>query len=257
MAKLQRLKAIKKDPNPLKNSVHPQKKIEYDEAITWSNEGYSLAGKKNYAEALTAYIKAISLAPEEPIFWKNKAKALEALGEHESAKTAYAQSELLESLKQTTNSNDPIAWNNEGYSLAEQGLHHEAIAAYDQAIELNPDFTEAWNNKGYSLAELGQIDEAIESFQHVIQLSPEFANRWIRKWLLLTHLVRNEEVMPSLYDNIKMEKSESSSDMPIRVCNHVSGPVEMDRVFMRSKNAQGKIVFCGWICPDCKQFHKG
>ena len=69
--------------------------MKYDEAITWSNEGYSLAGKKNYAEALAAYIKAISLAPEEPIFWKNKAKALEALGEHEAAKIAVCSIRII------------------------------------------------------------------------------------------------------------------------------------------------------------------
>jgi tetratricopeptide (TPR) repeat protein len=257
MAKLQRLKTIKKNPNTSKKSVQIQDNINYNEAITWSNEGYRHAGKKNYAEALTAYIKAISLAPDEAIFWKNKAKALEALGECEAAKIAFAQSELLESQKHTINSSASIDWNNKGFSLAEQGLYNDAIAAFEQAIESNPDFAEAWNNKGYSQMELGQIDEAIESFQQAIRLKPEFADTWMRKWLLLTHLVRNEDIIPVLYENIKTEKTELSSEMPVRICNHVSGPVEMERVFMRSKNSKGEYIFCGWICPDCQQFQKG
>lgn len=39
-----------------------------------------------------------------------------------------------------------------------------------------------------------------------------------------------------------------------QVCNHSSGAVRMNRVYLRDYTQGGKFIPCGWLCPDCKQF---
>merc|ERR1711964_535904 len=47
-----------------------------------------------------------------------------------------------------------------------------AIALYDQALEINPDYTEALHERGGTYFLLGQDDEAYDDFQKAVELDP-------------------------------------------------------------------------------------
>ena len=63
-------------------------------------------------------------------------------------------------------------WNQRGETHHTMGRYEEAVAAFDQAISLDPDYSEAWKNRGLSLALLGRTHESGESFARAIALNP-------------------------------------------------------------------------------------
>ena len=197
-------------------SVKATSKTKQDYAIDRNNHAGALFKQGRIAEAILEYDRAISLDPTHPIFWKNKAKALNSVGRSEESDLAHALFESIQAQKAISHSSEAISWNNKGYSLADEGKHIEAIDAFNHAIKEYPDFAEAYNNLGYSLAELGRIDEAIAACYRAVELKPEFAYSWIEKWLFLLELVQNpENNIPST--NLKENDSEdpgSSVSLP-------------------------------------------
>ena len=63
-------------------------------------------------------------------------------------------------------------WNQRGETHHTMGRYEEAVAAFDQALSLDPDYSEAWKNRGLSLALVGRTDESGESFVRAITLDP-------------------------------------------------------------------------------------
>ena len=68
------------------------------------------------------------------------------------------------------------AYNNLGNALMETGQLLEAIANYRQAVELQPDFATAQYNLAAALAEAGDWNEAIGHYQQAIRLLPDWAD---------------------------------------------------------------------------------
>jgi len=237
------------------DSPQKEKKSKLEYAIYWNNKGAALYHQGFESEALAAFDRAISLDPTHPIFWKNKAKVLKKTGHEEDAKTAIALSDAIITEKDQKNSEEAIEWNNKGYTFAEDGKHEEAITAFNCALESNPGFAEAWNNKGYSLAELGRTDEAITACCRAIELNPAFARSWIENWFSFKEMACEEEESPSLHDLFESDDKMTLSEATL-LCDHRSGPIEMERVFIRSDDKMGKYIPCGWICPDCGQYQR-
>ncbi|MGK7953031.1 MAG: tetratricopeptide repeat protein [Xenococcaceae cyanobacterium] len=98
-----------------------------------------------FTEAIAAYEKALTLAPDDVYALNNQGLALTSLGELQASLTQNA--EAVES-------------------------YRAAIAAYDQALTLAPDYINALNNKGLALISLGNLyselsmnEEAIKNWQ--------------------------------------------------------------------------------------------
>ena len=53
--------------------------LDFDDAITWNNNGILFHSQKMYEEAIASYDKAIALNPDEPIFQRNREKAMAKL----------------------------------------------------------------------------------------------------------------------------------------------------------------------------------
>jgi tetratricopeptide (TPR) repeat protein len=64
--------------------------------------------------------------------------------------------------------------NNLGVALAEQGRLTEAVASCQRALRLKPDYAEAHSNLGVALAKQGRLTEAVASQQQALRLKPEF-----------------------------------------------------------------------------------
>jgi tetratricopeptide (TPR) repeat protein len=79
-------------------------------------------------------------------------------------------------------------WFNRGLTLFHLERFDEAIASYETAIELKPDFYKAWYNRGGTLGELGYFEEAIASFDKAIEIKPDYQEAWSSKGLALLKL---------------------------------------------------------------------
>jgi tetratricopeptide (TPR) repeat protein len=64
---------------------------------------------------------------------------------------------------------------NLGYALLQKGNVDEAIAYYQKALQINPDYADAHNNLGRALLQKGHVDEAIAHFQKALQITPDSA----------------------------------------------------------------------------------
>jgi tetratricopeptide (TPR) repeat protein len=91
-------------------------------------DGYAKAG--NYREAVTAYLTAIRLNPENRQTYADLADTYRKLKDFPQALAAYAAAVRL---KPTAS-----AYNILGKAYADLGYHQEAVAAFQKALELEP-----------------------------------------------------------------------------------------------------------------------
>lgn len=63
----------------------------------------------------------------------------------------------------------------EGMSRFGQGQHEEAIASFDQALAIDPDWTEALHGKAMAQMQAGKLDDAIATGKRIVELDPEDA----------------------------------------------------------------------------------
>ena len=80
------------------------------------------------------------------------------------------------------------AYNNRGTAYASKGNYEHAIADYDQALELNPGFTELFANRGLAYVKTGQPALAIDDFSAALSKNPKDAhsmyNRGVAKQVM-------------------------------------------------------------------------
>ncbi|MDZ8226957.1 CHAT domain-containing protein [Nostoc sp. ChiVER01] len=105
--------------------------------------------------------------------------------------------------------NDPVTqaqgWFYQGLSQAKTGDLLGAIASYDQAIELQPEFSEYWFNRGLTLFHLERFDEAIASYETATQLKPDFYKAWYNRGGTLGELGYFEEAIASFDKAIEIK----------------------------------------------------
>ena len=63
----------------------------------------------------------------------------------------------------------------EGIQLFGQNKYDDAIAKYDEALAVDPDWTEAMHGKAMALMGLERYDDAIEVGQRIVELDPDDA----------------------------------------------------------------------------------
>jgi protein O-mannosyl-transferase len=66
------------------------------------------------------------------------------------------------------------AYTNRGNAYDKLGQHQRAIADYNEAIRLKSDCAECYNNRGTTYAEVGQYQRAIEDYNGAIRLKPDY-----------------------------------------------------------------------------------
>ncbi|MEH2063303.1 MAG: tetratricopeptide repeat protein [Nostoc sp.] len=96
-------------------------------------------------------------------------------------------------------------WFYQGLSQAKTGDLLGAIASYDQAIELQPEFSEYWFNRGLTLFHLERFEEAIASYETATQLKPDFYKAWYNRGGTLGELGYFEEAIASFDKAIEIK----------------------------------------------------
>jgi hypothetical protein len=89
--------------------------------------------------------------------------------------------------------NEISTWSPEARDLLVKGLSTasrdnrfaEAIPYYDQALAIDPGFTEAWMAKGVALHNLGSYEEALDCIDHALALDPGDPTAWSLKGSIL------------------------------------------------------------------------
>jgi tetratricopeptide (TPR) repeat protein len=154
----------------------------------WSGKSLVLHQLGRRDEALEACERGIELKPNDEVAWNNKAFVLNEIGRH--AEAVVASRRTLD-LRQ----DDPIAWHNLGYGLAKTGQYAEALIAYDRAIGLAPKVPVIWYHKGNALNDIGKNAEALAAYDRALQLDPKNAGTWIWRAVSLLNLGRVEEAL--------------------------------------------------------------
>jgi Flp pilus assembly protein TadD len=86
-------------------------------------------------------------------------------------------------------------WVVEGQKLLKEHHYPDALMAYNQAIGLDPTYTQAYMGKGLALETLSNNKEALMVYEQVIRLDPDHQQAYVRKGLCLFHLRRHQEAL--------------------------------------------------------------
>ena len=133
------------------------------------NIAADLSEKRQFAEAIPVWRRALELNPDDPRAHNNLGTALSETGKTDEAMAEYRRSLEL-------NDQSSQAHNNLGSVLAQQGKLDDALAQFEKAVELNPDNGRAQCNLGSALSEKGRTEEALEHLRKGVELEPKFAD---------------------------------------------------------------------------------
>ena len=155
------------------------------------NIAADLSEKRQFADALPVWKKAVELNPDDARVHTNLGTALEETGKPEEALAEYRRSlELNEQSSQ--------AHNNLGSILAQQGKLDEALAQFERAVQLNPENGRAQSNLGGALSEKGRTEEALEHLRKGVALEPRFADGQNNLGAALARAGELDEAVPHL-----------------------------------------------------------
>ncbi|HEU4402557.1 MAG TPA: tetratricopeptide repeat protein [Candidatus Polarisedimenticolia bacterium] len=73
---------------------------------------------------------------------------------------------------------EALECNNRGVALYYRGALEGARDAFQQALKLQPEYSEAWNNLGLALSRLGQEKGAVEAFQKALTIDPRLGETY-------------------------------------------------------------------------------
>jgi tetratricopeptide (TPR) repeat protein len=135
-------------------------------ADAWSELGSVFEARKDLAQALVCYEKALALQPGLTYAQVNAAHAAELTGESAKAERYYR-----EALKSDPKNAD--AANGLGLMRAKQAHFDEAKQLFQQAIEDRPDFGSAINNLGVLYLNTGHVDDAVAAFEYGLKVAPD------------------------------------------------------------------------------------
>jgi predicted O-linked N-acetylglucosamine transferase (SPINDLY family) len=131
-------------------------------------QGCKLAAEHRLDQALTAFERAIAIAPLFVEALTNRGALLLAAKKHEDALRSFDAALAI-------NPAMVEAWNNRGNALAELGRHNEAVASYDKVLATRPDLFETLLNRGNALLALRRTADALAGFERALQARPDSA----------------------------------------------------------------------------------
>jgi len=84
-------------------------------------------------------------------------------------------------LEQETTNDLATAFYNRGNAYSTKGDNDRAIRDYDEAIRLNPKFSDAFYNRGNVVLDKGDNDRAIRDYDEAIRLNPKFSDAFYNR----------------------------------------------------------------------------
>jgi hypothetical protein len=112
---------------------------------------------------------------------------------------------LLERDLRVTSGNIALAHNNIGVALAEAGRMSEAIDHYNEAIRLDPDYTDAYNNRGSFYGNLKHYELAVENFSKAIALKSDYAKAYYNRGTAYAYLGKYTQAVDDYNEAIRIK----------------------------------------------------
>ena len=128
----------------------------------WANLGDTSSRSGDPAGAITAYARAVRLAPNDSGLREGLGRALHDAERHADAAAQYAEAARL-----SPRDGRPLL--SVGDSWAELGRFERALAAYDEALVRDPTVTEAYAKRGAALERLERLAEAREAYATYVE----------------------------------------------------------------------------------------
>ena len=184
--------------------------------------------QKLIGEAIECFQNGLASKAEEILVGilntqSNNLPALEMLGVIKAASGAHV--EAIQYFKQATLAapNSPSTQNNLIKAINEGALSYlnsgialrvdqhfsEALPYFDQAIAINPHYSDAHFNRGITLQFLGRLEEALESYAQTIHISPHFAEAYFNSGIAFRDLQRPIEALANFDHAIKLSPDHS------------------------------------------------
>ncbi len=148
--------------------------------------GHTYKKISNYENAKFYYDKAISLDPNNFIYYYNKGILLYEEGDYSQALACFTESSLC-------NKNVDLVFYNLGNTYTKLNDFINAIKSYKMAIELNNKFSEAYFNLGVTYEHIKLPAEALKCYEQASLIEPGNPSYGWNKSLMLLYLQRYNE----------------------------------------------------------------
>lgn len=101
-------------------------------------------------------------------------------------------------MKKRDKAKSELDWFKEAKQLIAQNEPSLAINALNEALTINPNFTEAWHLRGISFGLLTRNDEALQNFNKALSINPQYADCWYNRGCCNAQLGKNDEALQDL-----------------------------------------------------------
>ncbi len=142
--------------------------------------------------------RAISTAPQQPIYYNNLGIAFQNLDRLDEAIANYQKALDL-------NPAYADAHNNLGTAFQEMERAGDAIPCFQKALALKTDYADAHGNMGCALQELGRLDEARASYLKALSINPNYAKALSNLGVVLQVTGRLDDAAASLRQALSID----------------------------------------------------
>ena len=184
------------------------------DAMAFVKQGFRLAGREHFDEALANFDQAAALEPGFAEAWIGRGIVLFYLGRLQEAVASYDRVLAL--------GPDAEAFGSRGLALYTLDRFDEAVASYDQALALKPD-AQAFNIRGMALHKLGRFEEAVASYDQALALKPDYAEVFNSRGAALAKLARYDQALESIGQAIALHAGSAEVCLVVGVDLHNCG----------------------------------
>jgi len=148
-------------------------------AEDWFATGLSSLKAGQYAEALSAFNKALEKDPRHANAYNGRGAVWHKLGAYGRAAADYTQAISL--TPRYAN-----AYNNRGVARYQQKKYAQAIEDYDRALAINPNYANALSNRGAAWEKREEYEQAIADFEAALSIRTAYETCNLLAWTLAT-----------------------------------------------------------------------
>ncbi len=198
LKKAQALTKLKQHQDALETCTEALKY--YQSYQLWNCQGLALDNLQEYQTAITAYNKAIAIAPEALWWlWNNRGESYLELEQTNNAIADFEKAIQLDPKRSF------IPWNNIGKLHYQQGNYQKAIEAYQKSIGIKDDYLPALIGLGNAQKALGKSSLALQAYNQALQINPKSYEAWYSKGSVEESLRQDREAMKAYQKAIDLK----------------------------------------------------
>ena len=145
----------------------------------WFAKGLASLKNGQYAEALSAFNKALEDNPDHANAYNGRGAVWHRLGAYDRAIADYTHAINI-------NPRYANAFNNRAVAWYQKGDYDRAIVDCDRALAIRPDYVNARINRGAAQKKLGKFEQALDDFERAIAIRPAYEAYNLLAWTLAT-----------------------------------------------------------------------